>query len=126
MARLAGYKQRAYDGLIRGITDEETYHRVVAGYRAHEVWLTEELERQRRDLELAEKRALDVGTIQALYPALRERLERATDDDKRFVLDCLGARVVTDRDAITVELAVPEQVVQGMVSTKPGFPAGGS
>lgn len=68
----------------------------------------EELERQRRDLEVATQRALDAETVRSLYPVLQERLERASDEDKYFVLQCLGSRVVLDRGSITLELAIPE------------------
>ena len=63
MARLAGHKHRAYDGFARGITDEETSHLVIAGYGAHEAWLQDELERQRKDLALTERSALDADAI---------------------------------------------------------------
>ena len=124
LAQYEGYKHKAYDGLVRGVTDEETYHRVVAGYKAHETWILEELDRQRKDLELAEQRVSDASSVQSLYPVLRERLERATEEDKRFVLVCLGTRVVIGPEGTTLELAVPQQVLQGAVSTTPGFPAG--
>ena len=105
---------------MRGITDEETYHRVIAGYGAHGAWLQDEPERQRKDLALAERSALDAEAIRLLYPVLTERLERATDEDKRFVLGCLGTRVVVAPEGTTLELAIPEQVLKGAVSTTPG------
>lgn len=119
------YKQRAYDGLVRGITDEATYHRVLAGYKAHEAWLREELDRQREDLRQVEQQVFHASSIQSLYPVLKERLERATEEDKRFLLVCLGARVVISPEGTTLELAVPNHVLQGAVGTKHGFPARG-
>ncbi|MBI2872050.1 MAG: recombinase family protein [Chloroflexi bacterium] len=124
MAQYASYRQRAYDGLVRGMTDEETYHRVVAGYKAHEEWLNEELERQRKDLEKAQREALTAETVRCLCSALRERLERASNEDKRFVLECLDTCVVAAPAGLTLELVVPEYA-HGMVGTMPGFPAGG-
>lgn len=124
LAQYASYKHRVYDGFARGITDQETYRRVIAGYGAHETWLQDEIERQQRDLMLADRSALDGEAIQLLYPVLTERLERATDDDERFVLGCLGTRIVAAPEGITLELAMPEHVLHRAVSTIPGFLAG--
>ncbi|HLF09549.1 MAG TPA: recombinase family protein [Dehalococcoidia bacterium] len=112
LAQYAFYRQRAYDEYVREMTDEETYRRVVAGYRAHEAWLKEEMERQGRELGEAERKALDAETVRGLYVTLRARLETAGDQDKRFVLECLGARIAVGSGAITVELAVPERIVE--------------
>mgnify|MGYP001558872923 CR=1 FL=1 len=123
LAQYAGYRQKAYDGLVRGITDEDTYRRVMAGFKAHEAWLQEELARQKRDLESTRQRALDADAIRRLYPLLVERLQGAADADKRFVLDCLGARAVVAPESVTLELAVPQHILQGTVTREPGFPA---
>lgn len=112
LGQYTGYRQRAYDGLVRGITDEETYRRVVAGYRAHEVWLNEELARQRRDMASAERKAMDATTVRALYATLQDRLTRAGPEDQRFVLECLGTQVMVGAEGITVELAVPAQALE--------------
>jgi hypothetical protein len=115
----AGYRQRAYDGFVRGLTDEETYHRVMAGYRAEESWLTQELERERRHLALAEQAALSVASVNELYGVLAERLSTATPGDKRFVLECLGTRILVQPEGISVGLSVPEQVLETVGSIPP-------
>ncbi len=109
ISHYASYRQRAFDEFVRGRTDEETYNRVVAGYQAKEVWLREELARQQKDLERAEGKALDIQTVRQLYPVLKERLDGASEQDKRFVLECLGARAVVATEGITLEFAVPER-----------------
>jgi hypothetical protein len=38
---------------------------------------------------------------------------------------CLGVRVVIGPEGTTLELAVPQQILQGTVGTIPGFSAGG-
>lgn len=63
MAQYAFFRQRAYDEYVREMTDEETYRRVIAGYRAHETWLKDELERQGRELAAAERQALNAATV---------------------------------------------------------------
>lgn len=93
------------------------------GYKAHDAWLREEMDRQQKDLEHVERRRLDAESVRVLYPVLTGRLERATFEDKRFVLNCLGARVMVAPDTVTLELAVPSQALQGAVSTTPGFSA---
>ncbi|MCH7656047.1 MAG: recombinase family protein [Chloroflexi bacterium] len=116
--RYRGYKQRAFDEFVKGNADEETYQRTIAEYRAHVVWLEEERARQLADLEKAETLLLNIGAVKALYPRLREKLESATWDDKRFVLECLQARVAVEHQHATLELAVPDQVF-GTVPTTP-------
>ena len=116
--RYRGYKQRAFDEFVKGNADEETYQRTVAGYRAQVVWLEEERARQLADLEKAETLLLNIGAVKALYPRLREKVESATWDDKRFVLECLQARVAVEHQHATLELAVPDQVF-GTVPTTP-------
>ncbi|MCZ6535635.1 MAG: zinc ribbon domain-containing protein [Chloroflexi bacterium] len=113
-----GYRQRAFDLLVKGTTDENTYQRSVAGYGAHLAWLDEELSRQRADAERAEVRQWSVEVIKALYPKLQAALDTATWEDRRFVLECLQTRVVLEGRKATVELAVPEYIV-GAVSTTP-------
>ncbi len=122
LQQYAGYRQRAYYRYVRGMTGEETYQRVIAGYKAHEAWLSEDMLRQRQDLERAERQVGDFRAIEGLYPVLCARMENATDLDKRFVLDCLGARVIASSEGTNLELAIPEHV-QGTVGTIPGFPA---
>ena len=119
-AQYEGYKQRAYDGLVRGLTDEKTYHQVLAGYDGRQAWLEQEMVRQQSDLDQAERVLADAEAVRRLYPLLRERLERATAEDKRFVLDCLGTRILPGPDSISVELAVPSDG-EVTVNTNPGF-----
>ena len=112
-----GYRQRAFDLLVKGSTDEDTYRRSVAGYGAHLAWLEEELSRQRADVERAEARQWSVEVIKALYPKLQAALETATWEDRRFVLECLQTRVVLEGREATVELAVPEYIVDAVGTT---------
>ena len=94
-----------------------------AGYQAHEAWLKEERARQKQDLEIAVRKALMADTVRQMYQALRARLERATDQDRRFVLECLGTRVVVQPEGLTVELEVPESVVSTVrTSRNPWIP----
>ena len=111
-AQYGFYRQRAYDEYVRGLADEETYRRVAAGYRAQEVWLQEELERQGRELEMAERNVLDAEAVRGLYSVLKGRLEQASEEDKRFVLESLRTRIVIGAEAITVELAVPQRILE--------------
>jgi len=112
LAQYGFYRQRAYDEYVRGLADEETYRRVAAGYRAQEVWLQEELERQGRELEMAERNVLDAEAVRGLYSVLKGRLEQASEEDKRFVLESLRTRIVIGAEAITVELAVPQRILE--------------
>jgi len=75
------------------MASEDTYKRVAAELRAERVWISDELERQRKALDDAQHMVVSTDAIKALYPALVDRIKRATFEDKRFVLECLDARV---------------------------------
>ncbi len=62
----------------------------VAGHQAHEAWLKDKLARQKWGLGIAERKALRADTVCQMCQALKQRLEQATDQDRRFVLECLA------------------------------------
>ncbi len=114
------YQQRDFDEFIKGNAGEDTYQRTVAGYRAQIIWLDEEMSRQRTDLDKTERLLFNVEAVEALYPLLHEKLESAAWDDKRFVLECLQARVVVQGQETILELAVPDQVIGAAPTTLRG------
>ena len=58
--------------------------------------------------------------VKELYSRLVERLQRATFDDKRFVLESLDAHVTVGSSGVSLSLAIPERVVSA-VSNTPGW-----
>ena len=126
-AKLLDAEAKAYSGYARDITSEETYQRVSAELRAERSWITEELERQQGTLEDARRRLVSADTIRDLYPHLKDRIQNATPEDKRFILECLDTQVTVGPSGVSLSLAIPEQAVSA-VSTQPragpGPPAG--
>ena len=77
------------------------------------------MQRQHGVLEDARRAAVRADAIKELYPRLVERIEQATFDDKRFVLECLDAVVTVGRSGVALSLAVTEQELSS-VSSSPG------
>ena len=118
LAKLLDAEAKAYSGYARDITSEETYQRVSAELRAERSWITEELERQQGTLEEARRRLVSADTIRDLYPHLKDRIQNATPEDKRFILECLDTQVTVGPSGVSLSLAIPEQAVSA-VSTQP-------
>ena len=80
-------------------------------------------ERQQKGLEDAQGAALNMDAIKSLYPKIVDRINRATFEDKRFVLECLDAEVTLGPSGVTLSLAVPEKAIYA-VSNPPGRAGG--
>jgi len=119
LAKLQDAEAKAYSGYARGMASEETYRRVTAELRAEHTWLTEELERQHEALEDTRHMAISADAIKRLYPVLLHRMQTATLEDKRFVLECLDTQVTVGTSGVSLSLAVPESVMSA-VSSAPG------
>ena len=120
LAKLETAEARAYSGYVRGLASEETYRRVSAELRAERTWIVEERERLGKALEDAQHTVVKVDAIRELYPLLLERLQRATFEDKRFILERLDARVTVGESGVSLSLAVPDSALSA-VSTTPGW-----
>jgi len=119
LGRIGDAEAKALSEHVRKMASEEAYKRVAAELRAERVWVSEELERQRKALDDAQNMVVSVDAIKALYPALVARIQRATFEDKRFVLECLDAQVTVGPSGVSLSLAVPESALAA-VSTTPG------
>ena len=111
LVRLKDTEAKAFSEYVRGMASEEAYTRVVAELKAERAWVTEELERQKKSLEDAQRIILSMDAIKTLYPKMVERIQRATFDDKQFVLECLDAQITVGPSGVTVSLVVPEKVM---------------
>jgi len=120
LGRIGDAEAKALSEHVRKMASEEAYKRVAAELRAERVWVSEELERQRKALDDAQNMVVSVDAIKALYPALVARIQRATFEDKRFVLECLDAQVTVGPSGVSLSLAVPESALAA-VSTTPGW-----
>ena len=118
LGKLQDTDAKAYSGYVRGITSEETYKRVVAELKAERTWIIEELERQKEALEEANRDLVSAEAIKELYPLLAERIQNATFEDRRFVLECLDTEATVGPSGVVLSLGVPETLVSP-VSTRP-------
>lgn len=115
-------KERAFLAYSMAKTDEETYERTFSQLKARESWLIEELERQNGELERARSKTHSLEAVKALYPYIRPALERASFEDKRFVLDMLNVSIVRHRDRMEIKMLIPEEAheaARGAVARTP-------
>jgi len=117
LARIRDAEAKAYSEYVRDMASEDTYKRVAAELRAERVWVSEELERHRKALEDAQHLVVSADAIKALYPALVDRIKRATFEDKRFVLECLDAQVTVGPSGVSLSLAVPDSAMAAVSIT---------
>ena len=107
LSRLQDADAAACGGYVRVITSEETYQRVASELTAEGRRLKEERDRERQTLSSISRQKADSDAIKTLYPKLVRRIESATWEDKKFVLDCLDAEATVGSAGIALSLAVP-------------------
>ncbi|MDP2954657.1 MAG: recombinase zinc beta ribbon domain-containing protein, partial [Chloroflexota bacterium] len=117
---------RAFRLASMGKVSEDVFQQEAERIRLRRRWLQERREKLEADLGHAEglERALD--SVDGLRQRLERYLEGGTPEDRRFVLEALGANVIARPDATwDLELRVPppsEPDGQSVI-TGPGFPA---
>ena len=78
-------------------------------------WLSEEIDRQRARLETLEKFRLNQAMVEHMRERLEHNLERATDEDWRFVLEALGTKILAFGDGnwdIEISIPIPEPKIE--------------
>ena len=118
VANLDSADQRAYQGFAKGITSEKTYLGVKAGLDVEGGLLADELERRREALEDLRQKTVDIKLVNELRSRIADKLANASEDDKRFVLDCLDGQVSLSRTGRLLTVAVPESQPSS-VNTRP-------
>ena len=78
---------------LRGAVSEVALDRNAALLRVERTHLTEELERQRETMSTLEQGQAAVASLKALREHMRDRLDSATQQDRRTVLEALETRV---------------------------------
>ena len=66
----------------------------------------------------ANRDLVSADAIKELYPLLAERIQNATFEDRRFVLECLDTEATVGPSGVVLSLGVPEAIVDP-VSTRP-------
>ena len=106
---------------------EDVYEQEVGLIRTRRRWLAEQragLEARLADLG---RYSIGVESVAALRTRMEDRLDRATPQDRRFVLEAVGTRVLAAGDGTwEVELEIPQEVTDRelrplqLVNTDPG------
>ena len=118
VANLDSADQRAYQGFAKGITSQKTYLGVKAGLDVERDLLADELQRRREALEDLLQKTVDIKSVNELRSRVDGKLANASDDDKRFVLDCLDGQVSLSPAGRLLTVAVPE-IQSSSVNTRP-------
>ena len=96
---------------LRDAVSEVALDRNAALLRVERTHLTEELERQRETMSTLEQGQAAVASLKALREHMRDRLDSATPEDRRTVLEALETRVTVGADGVLeVSIGIPQQV----------------
>ena len=102
---------------------ESTLKKQMALMNAERVWCDEEQDRLRQQLDVTSDTFATVEQVKALCERVGHRLDEATDEDKRFVLESLETKVTVAADGtIRVAFALPMPSAP-TVSTCPSYSA---
>ena len=102
---------------------EEVFNREMGLIRTRRQWIEEQRERLRRQLDDLEQNSVRPEAVALLKKRLEGRLQSATAEDRRFVLEALGTRVIAQPDGgWELELRVPRDDSDPMqiVNSRPG------
>ena len=88
--------------------------------KAEKLWIEDELQDKKAALSTTLSRLLTAETVKKLQSHLLEQIQRAAPDDKRFVLECLGAEATVGPSGVQLALSVADTVVSA-VHNGPGL-----
>ena len=93
---------------LRGAVSEVALDRNAALLRVERTHLTEELERQRETMSTLEQGQAAVASLKALREHMYHRLDSATPEDRRTVLEALETRVTVGVGGVlAVSIGIP-------------------
>jgi len=104
-------ESRAFRLAAHAQVSEQVFQQEVGLLRARRRWLEEERRRLEKQLDDIERLSFSPDAVESLRRRFEERLVRATPEDRRFVLESLGAKVIAYPDgAWDMEIELPRQV----------------
>jgi site-specific DNA recombinase len=118
---------RAFRLAARNKVSEEVFSQEIGLIRSRQRWIEEQLERIQAQLTDLERFSFSPEAIALLRNRLDTRLAGTTVEDKRFVLEAVGAKVMVQADGTwELELQVPCQVPEPagelqIVNSRPGL-----
>ncbi|MBI2859618.1 MAG: recombinase family protein, partial [Chloroflexi bacterium] len=102
---------RAFRLAARGSVSEAVYEEEVGLIRTKQRWIAEQRERVQGQLGDLERYRFDPHVVELMRERLDARLAGATPEDRRFVLESVGAKVIMQADKTwELEVQVPRQV----------------
>ena len=99
---------------LRGQASDEAFERQGALLRAERVYYRDEIRRQESELQTLTQATEALETVAALRDRIVDRLEHATIEDRRWVLECLNARVTVTDEKLEISIGVPAYFVPGV------------
>jgi hypothetical protein len=102
---------RAFRLASRGAVSEEVFRQEVGLIRTNQLWLTEQRKRVEDQILEVQRYTVDPQNIELLRQRLGARLAPATPEDREFVFDALGVKVLVGGDGSwELELEVPRGI----------------
>jgi site-specific DNA recombinase len=101
---------RAFNLASHNTLSEESFKEVTGLINAKRVWISEQQARALSQVEELERHQVDPDAVGTLRRRLSARLNGGTDEDRRFVLEAVGAKVIVQADGQwELELQIPRQ-----------------
>ena len=92
---------------------EEILNQEIGLIRTRQRWIVEQRQRLEQQLSDIQQFSFDPKTVEMLRQRLEAKLETATPEDRRYILDALGVKVLVQADkSWELELQVPREVPQ--------------
>lgn len=108
-------ESRAFRLAAHAQVSEPVFQHEVGLIRARRRWLEEERCRLENQLADIERLSFSLDAVESLRRRFEERLARATPEDRRFVLESLGAKVIAYPDGTwDMEIELPRHVQSNM------------
>ena len=103
------YQDTVYDERIMARKlSEEAYKQEKKLILVRRDWLSEEMDRQRTKLETLEKCRLNQTMVKHMKGRLEHNLERATDEDWRYIIEALGTKILAFGNGNwDIEISIP-------------------
>jgi len=104
-------ESRAFRLAARAELSENVFQQEIGLIRTRRRWLDEERQRFERQLADIERHTFSAEAVESLRHRLEERLARATPEDRRFVLESLGIKVIAYPNGTwDIEIELPKEV----------------
>lgn len=118
---------RAFRLASRAGVSEDIFSQEVGLIRTRQRWIEEQMERVQAQLNDLEKYSFSPEVVAVLRQRLETRLAGATPEDRRYILEAVGAKVIAQPDRswelelqVPRDIPAPEEVLQ-IVNSQPGL-----